>query len=155
MPTLVTHWIQQCLTPSPHIIESPNLSLVQDLIFKHVLINIIRPIRHRWLITPSISQWLVATPNLVFSSPHCHIHGYAGARTHTHMHVFFQYVHITHKQNKWDSVKPNGGRIRIITMIFQCQHYPPNENSFFFLGITYTIYYLPACDDPKSFEKVK
>jgi hypothetical protein len=29
---------------------------------------------------------------------HCHIHGYAGA--HTHMHMFLQYVHITHKQNK-------------------------------------------------------
>ncbi len=74
-----------CLTPSPRIIKSLNPSLVQDLVFLHVLINIIRPIRHKWPITPSISQWLVATPNLVFSS-----------YTHTHIHTYFFNMFTSH-----------------------------------------------------------
>ena len=78
----------------------------------------------------------------VFFSPLPYPRICRSAHTHTHMHVFFQYVHITHKQNKWDSVKPSGGWIWIITMIFQCQHYPPNKNSSFFcfFGVLHTLF---------------
>ena len=141
MPTLVTHWIHQCLTPSPHIIESPNLSLVQDLIFKHVLINIIRPIRHRWLITPSISQWLVATPNLVFSSPHCHIHGYAGVRTHTHICTYFFNMFTSHtsKTNEIPS-SPVGVEFGSSQWFSNVNITHLTKTLFFFLG--YYIHYL-------------
>ena len=86
--------VVKCITPSLRINKSLNSSLVQDSIFMHVLIKIIKPSRHRWPITPSISRWLLATPNLVFSVPIAistnmpkHTH------THTHLLIFTQYVH--------------------------------------------------------------
>jgi hypothetical protein len=101
--------VVKCITPSLSITKSPNSSLVQDSIFMHVLIKIIKPSRHRWPITPSISRWLVATPNLVFSVPiaistnmlkHTHTHTcsylhnmFTPAHTHTHLLIFTQYVH--------------------------------------------------------------
>ena len=58
-----------CLTPSPRIIKSPNPSLVRYPVCMHILIKIVKPSRYRWPITPSISRWLLATPNLMFSVP--------------------------------------------------------------------------------------
>ena len=117
-----------CLTPSPCITKSSNPSLVQDLVFMHVLIKIIKPSRHRWPITPSISRWLVVTPNLVFSVPIAistnmpkHTH------THTHLLIFTQYVHpSTHTQKArfcwayWGSELGTKNQSR--KMIFRRQH---------------------------------
>ena len=85
--------VMGCLTPSPRITKSSNPSLVQDLVFMHILIKIIKPSRHKWPITHSISWWLVATPNLVFLLPiakstdmleHTHTHTHTHIQAHKH-----------------------------------------------------------------------
>ena len=90
-----------CQTPSPCIIKSLNLSLVQDSFFRHILFKI-----SCFLLPIAISMDMPKRTH-----------------THTHMHVFLQYLYMTHKQNKWDSVEPNGGWSRIIATIFRRRQY--------------------------------
>ena len=94
-----------CLTPSPRITKSPNPSLVQDPVFMHILIKIIKPSRYRWLITPSISRWLVATSNLVLFVPIV-MSTNMPEHTHTFSHVYTICSPQHTTQKKRDFVEP-------------------------------------------------
>ena len=98
-----------CLTPSLCITKSSNPSMVQDSVFMHILIKIIKPSKYRWPITPLISWWLVTAPNLLLFVP-ITISTNMQERTHTHTYTCLHNMFIpAHKHKKWDSVEPNGG----------------------------------------------
>ena len=71
-----------CLTPSPCITKSPNPSLIQDPVYMHILIRIIKPVNIGDQSHLKISP--LPCPRTC-QSTHTH--------THTYFHMFTQYVH--------------------------------------------------------------
>ena len=115
--------VMGCLTPSPRIIKSSNPSLVRSLVFMHILFKIIKPSRYRWPITLSISRWLVATPNLVFSIPIV-ISTNMLEHTHTYICTCFHNMFTKHTNIK-SEIPPRPMEVRVgindTKMIFQRQ----------------------------------
>ena len=74
-----------CLTPSPRITKSPNLSLVPNLVFYACLNQDNKTSRHRWPITPHNFPMIGGDSKSHVVRPHCHVYKHAKAHTHTHI----------------------------------------------------------------------
>ena len=116
--------VMGCLTPFRSIIKSLNSFLVQDPIFRHILIKIIKPIRYRWPIMPSISPMISGDSKSRVSPPHFHIHRYVRAYTHTCTCFHNMFTHKRKTQSEIPS-SPKGGGVGIIAMIFWHWHLGP------------------------------
>ena len=85
--------VMGCLTPSPHITKSSNPSLVQDPVFMHILIKIIKlvDISDQSHLKFPDDWWRLQIS--CYPSPLPYPRICRSTHTHTHLHMFTKYVH--------------------------------------------------------------